>query len=195
MTRWNSASGKYERGIWTSTWTGTSRTEADLSGGQRVVFSLSQTWGYAWQGDQSGLNDTNWLGTFAGAFLKLSGGPGNVPTCAAEALTSIVNQFNPFTPGVSTAAGLAAPVVQKAVTNRALLQTAAEVNAYLASAGKAAQWPVLRGIAATESAVTAGARANIAVQTAVVDYAAFKSLTVTSGQARNGQCAAAFPIF
>lgn len=57
--------------------------------------------------------------------------------------------------------------------------------------------PVVRTAIATgtEDAVAVGARANIAVQTVAVDYAALNSMYVTSGEARNGQCAAAFPVF
>jgi hypothetical protein len=46
-----------------------------------------------------------------------------------------------------------------------------------------------------ERAVAAGARANLAVQTLAVDYAAVNSTITTSGEARSGECAAAFPIF
>lgn len=46
-----------------------------------------------------------------------------------------------------------------------------------------------------EKAVAVGAKANIAVQTLAVDYAAIKSTVITVGEARNGTCAAAFPVF
>jgi hypothetical protein len=47
----------------------------------------------------------------------------------------------------------------------------------------------------TQAAVASGLKANFAVQTVAVDYAAIKSTIVTAGKARSGQCAAAFPIF
>jgi hypothetical protein len=46
-----------------------------------------------------------------------------------------------------------------------------------------------------EGAVATGARVNLAVQTIAVDYAAVNSTITTAGEARNGQCAAALPIF
>ena len=44
-------------------------------------------------------NNGSWWKTFATEFFKLSGGPGNVPTCAEQALTSIAGEFVPISPG------------------------------------------------------------------------------------------------
>ncbi len=83
--------------------------------------------------------------------------------------------------------------------NSAVAQTEAGIDAYIAARGLTVplRSTVVRAMAAqgAESAVAAGARANFAVQTFAVDYAAVKSTYITSGEARNGQCAAAFPIF
>jgi hypothetical protein len=49
---------------------------------------------------------------FHKVILYFCGGPGNVPTCAGQALSHIAETFNPFTPSVSTATAAAAPVAQ-----------------------------------------------------------------------------------
>ncbi|HEV2224113.1 MAG TPA: RHS repeat-associated core domain-containing protein, partial [Candidatus Acidoferrales bacterium] len=151
-------------------------------------------------GDSSdGNNGSSWWGTFAKSFFTFAGGPGNVPTCAGQALRHMGEILNPFTPGVSTAADAAAPVAQAAAINRGVAQTQAGIDAYIATRGLTVplRSSVVRAMAVEggEGAVAAGARANFAVQTAAVDYAAVKSGYLTSKEALSGQCAAAFPIF
>jgi hypothetical protein len=91
-----------------------------------------------------------------------------------------------------------APAAQAMAFNNDVAQTTASVDAYVAAGGLTVplRSSVVRGmiVRGAESAVAAGARANVAMQTFAVDYAAIKSTVVTSGQARNGECAAAFPI-
>ena len=100
---------------------------------------------------------------------------------------------------MSTGAEAAAPVAQAVAINRGIAQTQAGIDAYIATRGLTVplRSSIVRTMAAegAKSAVAAGARANLAVQTAAVDYAAVNSMYVTSGEARNGQCATAFPIF
>jgi hypothetical protein len=50
------------------------------------------------------------------------------------------------------------------------------------------------GRTAVEGAVAAGARANLAVQTLAVDYAAINSTITTSGEALSGQCASVLDL-
>ena len=73
------------------------------------------------------------------------------------------------------------------------------IDAYIATRGLTVplRSSIVRAMAAegAEGAVAAGARANLAVQTVAVDYAAVKATITTAGEARNGQCAAALPIF
>ena len=74
------------------------------------------------------------------------------------------------------------------------------IDAYIATRGLTVplRSSIVRAMAAegAEGAVAAGARANLAVQTVAVDYAAVKAtITTTAGEARNWQCAAALPIF
>ncbi len=154
------------------------------------------------RGDPSGGNpggNRSWWGTFVKEFFKLSGGPGNVPTCAEVALRNIGQEFIPFSPAGAPVIQATAPAAQAMAFNSAVAETEAGIDAYVA--GKGLTVPlrsgVVRAMAAqgAESAVAAGARANFAVQTFAVDYAAVKSTYITSGEARNGQCAAAFPIF
>ncbi len=150
------------------------------------------------RGGGNGSGD-NWWGTFAKEFFKLSGGPGNVPTCAGEALKQIAAEFIPFSPGGASMIQATAPAGQAVAFNSAVAQTETSVGAYIAARGLTVplRSSVVRGMIAqgAESAVAAGAKANVAVQTLAVDYAAIKSTVVTAGQARSGQCAAAFPIF
>lgn len=144
-------------------------------------------------------NKFSWAITFTKSFFTLAGGPGNVPTCAGEALRSIGNTLNPFAPGVSSAAEVAGPVAQGIAINQGLAQTQAGVDAYIAARGLTVplRSSVVRTMIAqgAEGAIEAGTKANVAAQTLAIDYAAAKSTVTTSAEARNGQCAAAFPIF
>ena len=144
-------------------------------------------------------NKFSWAITCTKSFFTFAGGPGNVPTCAGEALRSIGNTLNPFTPGVSTAADLAAPVVQGVAISQGIVQAQTGIDAYIAARGLTVplRSSVVRAMATqgAEEAVAAGTRANVAVQTFAIDYAAVKSGFATSKEALNGQCAAAFPIF
>lgn len=144
-------------------------------------------------------NGFTWAWNFTKSFFTFAGGPGNVPTCAGQALRHIGNTLNPFTPGVSTATEAAAPVAQAVAINQGIAQTQAGIDAYVATKGLTVplRSSIVRAMAAegAEGAVAAGARANLAVQTLAVDYAAINSTITTAGEARNGQCAAALPIF
>src|ERR1700683_3868475 len=141
----------------------------------------------------------SWAWTFTKLFFTFAGGPGNVPTCTGQALLHIGETLNPFTPGVSTATEAAAPVAQAVALNRGVAQTGAAVDAYIATKGLTVplRSSVVRGMIqeGAEGAVDAGSKANLAVQTLAVDYAAIKSAITSSEEARNGQCAAALPIF
>ena len=90
-------------------------------------------------------------------------------------------------------------MAQAVVINRGIAQTQAGIDAYVAARGLTVplRSSIVRTMAAegAESAVTAGARANLAVQTLAIDYAAINSTITTAGEARNGQCAAAFTVF
>jgi len=57
-------------------------------------------------------NNSSWAWNFTKSFFTFAGGPGNVPTCAGQALRHMGEILNPFTPGASTAAEAAAPVAQ-----------------------------------------------------------------------------------
>ncbi|HXL21323.1 MAG TPA: RHS repeat-associated core domain-containing protein [Candidatus Dormibacteraeota bacterium] len=141
----------------------------------------------------------SWTIAFTRSFLTFSGGPGNKPTCAGQALTHIAGEFIPFVPGGSSVIQATAPAAQAMAFNSAVAQTEAGIDAYIAARGLTVplRSTIVRAMAAqgAKNAVAAGARANFAVQTIAVDYAALHSMYTTSGQARSGECAAAFPIF
>lgn len=149
---------------------------------------------------KSSRGDTfNWWGTFATEFFKLSGGPGNVPTCAERTLTSIAGQFNPIEPSETTVIQATGPLAQAVAFNTEIAATEEGIDFYIAAQGltmplksTVVQLAIEKG---TEAAVASGLRANLAVQTLAVDYAAIKSGYQTSQEALNGECAAAFPIF
>jgi hypothetical protein len=142
---------------------------------------------------------STWAWDFAKSFFTFAGGPGNLPTCAGQALRHMGETLNPFTPSPSTVAEAAAPVVQAVAINQGIAQTHAGIDAYIATRGLSVplRSSIVRTMAAegAEGAVAAGARANLAVQTLAVDYAAISSTITTAGEVRNGQCAAALPIF
>jgi len=149
---------------------------------------------------KSARGDTfSWWGTFWTEFFKFKGGPGNVPTCAERSLIHIGEEFVPIDPGGASVIQATAPSVQAATMNSSMAATGAEIDAYIATRGLTVplRSSVVRGMIAkgAEKAVAVGAKANVAVQTVAVDYAAVKSMYVTSGEARNGTCAAAFPVF
>ncbi len=143
-------------------------------------------------------NDSSWTWawTFTKSFLTFAGGRGNLPTCAGQAIRHMGETLNPFTPGLDQAV---APVAQAGAINQRILQTQVGIDAYVASRGLTV--PLRSGIVqamaaeGAESAIATGAKANVATQTLAVDYAAVDSTITTAGEARNGQCAAAFPIF
>jgi hypothetical protein len=147
----------------------------------------------------AGRKDFSWWGTFANEFFKLSGGPGNVPTCAEETLTQIVGEFVPISPSGASIIQATAPTVQAAAMNSSIAGTQAGIDAYIAGRGLTVPFrsSVVRLMTAegAETAVAVGARANLAVQTLAVDYAAVNSMLTTMDQARSGTCAAALPIF
>jgi len=141
----------------------------------------------------------SWWHNFTTEFFKLSGGPGNVPTCAGKALSHMADTLNPFTPGVSTATEAAAPVAQGVAINRSLAQTTAAIDEYIVQQGLTVplRSSVVRNAISlgVEDAVALGTKVNVAVQTFAVDYAAFTSMLTTMSEARSGGCAAAFPVF
>jgi RHS repeat-associated protein len=144
-------------------------------------------------------NGFTWAWNFTKSFFAFAGGPGNVPTCAGEALRQIAGEFVPISLGGASVIQATAPGAQAVAINQGIAQTQAGIDAYIAGRGLTVplRSSVVRAMAAkgAESAVAAGARANIAVQTLAVDYAAVKSTITTAGEARSGQCAAAFPVF
>ena len=143
-------------------------------------------------------NNGSWAWNFTKSFFTFAGGPGNVPTCAGQALRHMGETLNPFTPSPSTAAEVAAPVAQAVAINQGVAQTQAGIDAYVAARGLTVplRSSVVRGMAAegAEGAVAAGARANLAVQTLAVDYAAINSTITTSGEALSGQCASVLDL-
>jgi RHS repeat-associated protein len=175
--------------------------------GDKIGECLPSTAGVVcWDGSQwaaqsspkeDGIN-WDWGWSFTRSFFTFAGGPGGKPTCTGQALSHIGNTLNPFTPGVSTATDAAAPVAQAMAINQSVAQTQAGIDAYIGAKGLTVplRSSIVRAMAAegAEGAVAAGARANLAVQTIAIDYAAVNSAITTSGEARNGQCAAAFPV-
>ena len=144
-------------------------------------------------------SNSSWTWNFTKSFFTLAGGPGNVPTCAGQALRHMGETLNPFTPSASSVAEGVAPVAQAVAINRGIAQTQAGIDAYVAERGLTVplRSSIVRGMAAegAEGAVAVGARANLAVATVAVDYAAVNSTITTAGEARNGDCTAAFPVF
>jgi hypothetical protein len=136
---------------------------------------------------------------FTKSFFAFAGGPRNVPTCAGKAFQHMGETLNPFTPSASTIAEVAAPAAQAVAINQGIAQTQAGIDAYVAARGLTVplRSSVVRAMAAegAEGALAAGARANLAIQTLAVDYAAVNSTIITFREARSGQCAAALPIF
>ena len=145
------------------------------------------------------VDSDSWAWAFTKSFFAFAGGPGNVPTCAGQALRHMGETLNSFTPSPATAAEFAAPVAQAMAVNQGIAQTQAGIDAYVAARGLTVplRSSIVRAMAAegAEGAVAAGARANFAVQTLAVDYAAVNSTITTAGEARSGQCAAALPVF
>ena len=141
----------------------------------------------------------NWTLNFIKSFFTFAGGPRNVPTCAGQTLRHMGEVLNPFSPGPATAADVAAPAAQAVAINRGMAQTQAAVDAYVATKGLTVplRSSIVRKMIADGAgdAVAAGGRANVATATLAVDYAAVSSGYQTMGEARDGTCAAAFPIF
>ncbi len=138
---------------------------------------------------------------------RLAGTPNAVTTTFSyesqfNHLTSVTDPLghsSTFEPSGASVIQATAPAAQAVAINSGLAETQAEIDAYVAAKGLTTplRSSVVRGMAVrgTETAFAAGARANLAVQTIAVDYAALQSMYVTSGEARRGQCAAALPIF
>jgi hypothetical protein len=143
---------------------------------------LNGSWGPSNGGGRGSGGGKGWWSTFASEFFKFSGGPGNVPTCAGQALTHIAEEFMPFVPGGASVIQATAPAAQAMAFNNAVTQTEARIDAYIAAQGLTTplRSSVVRAMAAqgAKSAVGAGARANLAVQTFAVDYAAIKSTSL-----------------
>src|SRR5512138_2235782 len=68
---------------------------------------------------------TSWWRTFATEFFKLSGGPGNVPTCAEQALIHIAGEFVPAAPSGASVISATAPAAQAVAINQSIAQTQA----------------------------------------------------------------------
>jgi RHS repeat-associated protein len=154
-------------------------------GGFRNLFRSDRPLGYA--------------KNFLTEFFKFSGGPGNVPTCAGEALRDMGSQLNPFSPSASGALEASGTVAQATAFNSGISATYAAVDAHIAARGLTVplRSSIVRNIIAegTEGAVASGLRANAAMQTLAVDAAAVHATVTTSASALNGTCAAAFPVF
>jgi RHS repeat-associated protein len=137
------------------------------------------------------LEQPGWWGTFATEFVKFSGGPGNVPTCAGQAIREIANDvFNPFP------------------TEQAL--TPADAGKFVAAYGasvqvkRAANYAAARGLTypmrssvfremlqGSRSLAEEGGVGSVAVATSA--SALYRTYT-TSVAARNGNCATALPV-
>jgi RHS repeat-associated protein len=132
-------------------------------------------------------NQPSWWGTFAKSFFQLSGGPGNVPTCAETALGTIFNDLNPFSsgPSVSDAATAGATVASAVRWNQAMNYAASQGLTTLLRSS------VYRGLVGSSEAL-GSATGVLAVGTSA---AAVHSTITTSNAARSGNCAAAFPVF
>lgn len=141
-------------------------------------------------GGGGGNTSGSWWGTFAKEFFKFSGGPGNVPTCAGQALRDIADDvLNPVPTdfGPAEAGKLAATYGAAVQFNRTL--------AYAAGKGLTSPWKstVFQGmLEGSKSLAEETGVGSIAVATSF--SAAYRTYT-TSAAARNGQCSAAFPIF
>ena len=165
------------------------------TGGGGGTNSAGPGGGYDPPGDDGG---SSWTWTLTKSFFTFAGGPGDVPTCAGQALAHMGEILNPFSPSPAATATVAAPVAQAIAINRGVANTQAGVDAYVATRGLTVplRSSVVRGMIAegAEGAVAAGARANVAVQTFAIDYAAIDSTIRTSEEARSGQCASVLDL-
>jgi hypothetical protein len=134
--------------------------------------------------------DWGWYRTFATEFFRLSGGPGNVPTCAGQALGDIADDvLNPVPtePSAADAGKLAAAYGAAVQYNRTYAYAAARGLTFPQNSrvfGK-----MLEGSRSLAEETGVG---SIAVATSF--SAGYRTYT-TSAAARNGGCAAALPIF
>jgi RHS repeat-associated protein len=131
-----------------------------------------------------------WVWNFTKEFFKVSGGPQNLPTCAEQALHQISDDLNPFTHQAADMVGKAA---SQARTAQALKYAASRPNA---AGGIGLICPkcssVFRKMMAQAEFLGEAADGLFTLE---VDKAAWNARKDVSAQARNGECAAAVPIF
>jgi hypothetical protein len=136
----------------------------------------------------------SWTLSFTNSFLTFSGGPGNIPTCAEQTLKSMGNELL-F--GSASGATVSAETTLKAASikqaARAATYAAAQPNSL---GGTGLICPrcssVFRSMMSKAEVL---GEASEALPLAEVSIAAGKSIPEVGEQAREGTCAAAFPIF
>jgi hypothetical protein len=147
-----------------------------------------------WSLQANGTSASSWWWTFTTSFFTFSGGPGNVPTCAGQTLKYIGDEMLPLThlakSQTAEAALKGASVAQNA---RAWAYAANQVNTY---GGQGLICPscssVFRSIASKAEVL---GEASEALPVLEAGYYAGKSIPGRMTEARNGTCAAAFPVF
>jgi RHS repeat-associated protein len=136
---------------------------------------------------------TSYSWSFITSFLTFAGGPGNVPTCAGQTLKYIGGEMLDLTElaksQTAEAALTGASVTQNA---RAWAYAANQVNTY---GGRGLICPscssVFRSMASKAEVL---GEASEALPVLHAGYYAGKSIGPVSAEARNGACAAAFPV-
>jgi hypothetical protein len=137
-------------------------------------------------------SSNSWSWNFTKSFFTFAGGPGNKPTCAAQTLRSIGNELTGgFFTGQATEASLKTASVYQ--TAKALQYAAGRPNS-LGGIGLICPLcsSVFRGMMSKAEFL---GEASEAVPLAETSYAAANSIPEVSTQARNGECAAALPVF
>jgi RHS repeat-associated protein len=136
--------------------------------------------------------NSSWTWNFTKSFFTFAGGPGNKPTCAGQTLRSIANDMagGLFRSQAAETSLKAASVYQTA----AALQYAAGRPNSLGGIGLICPScsSVFRSMMSNAEFLGEASEAVPLIETS---YAAGSSIPEVSGQARSGECAAAFPIF
>ena len=142
--------------------------------------------------DDSGGGNSSWAWTFTKSFFTFAGGPGNVPTCAGQTIRQIGSELLGGSAD-SQAAETSLKAAATYKTAKAIQYAAGRTNTF---GGVGLICPacssVFRSIMSKAEFL---GEASEAVPVAEVSYEAAASIPGVAAQARNGSCAAAFPIF
>jgi RHS repeat-associated protein len=145
-----------------------------------------------WDNFSIGGNNPSWAWTFTKSFFTFSGGPNNTPTCAGQTLSYIWDELT----GVDYNGEAAATSLKAASTYQAAkaIQYAASRPNSLGGIGLICPTcsSVFNSIMGKTKLLGEASEAVPLIQTS---YAAGSSIPQVSSQARNGTCAAAFPMF